>query len=1178
MKHAASPELAASGSPASIKKQRRLFFIGSSLVFAVVLIVTVMSWVAIKRIDESERLKIESTLNTVLHTVRETITVWADDRMDDLDKWGKTEALRRLVQAQLAVPRNRESLLASEALAEIRRLFEEEIFHRGDLGLFVIAPDYTNIASSRDANVGVVSLFKERERVLEDVFAGRSRLVLPIRSDVPLPGVTGEMKEDEPTMFIAAPVWGDDGEVIAAMTVRIDPSLDFTRFAQTGRIGKTGETYAFNKSGMLITESRFDDELREAGLIGPDQRGILNIELRDPGAGLSKKPVPPESRPFTKPVKEALAGRAGIDLEGYMDYRGSLVVGAWAWVEEYGFGLVTEMDESEACETFYRTRKAIIVVNSLTAVLFLSLIGTLFLIQKQSREAARIVADWAKLPSENPHPVLRINSGGEIMMANAAAAPLLDFWESGPGRRAPGEIMVLVKSALESGKARNLEIQMDNAALYFTLAPITGQGYVNVYGVDITSRIEAEAALRKSEARLAGAQRIAKLGNWSWDIATGRLEWSEEIYRIFGVDSAETQPTYEMFQESVHPGDRQAVANAVEEALEGGKPYSIEHRIILPDGSERHVHERGEVQRDEFGNPSGMVGTVQDVTEIKSYERHIELSTSVFENIAEGVIVTDTEGTIQFVNRAFTQITGYTEEEALGQTPRILRSERQGKSFYETMWADLTSKGKWEGELWNRRKNGEAYLQWMNISALEDQDGVVRRYVSVFHDITEMRLAEQELERQVYQDALTGLPNRLLLRDRLSQAMAGAALQRGKTGILSIDLDNFKNINDRLGHVTGDLLLQQVAGRLKECVDEGDTVARMGGDEYMIVLSGLAGEDAAAAVARKVLYSLSRPFMLDGAESYITASIGMAFFPNDGHNIETLIKHADIAMYRAKEAGKNGYELFREDMHERVMARLQLENDMRWALEREEFVVYYQPKINAKGEVMAGAEALIRWVKEDGTLVSPMDFIPIAEETGMILQLGEWTIREVARQIKEWEKSGYGCIHVAVNLSPKQFEQSKLPDIINSAIKEAGIEKGCMNFEITESHLMGNIDRAISMLERLRATGGHVYLDDFGTGYSSFNYLSRLPVDALKIDKSFVDGVPGDAHKEQIVTTIISLSKSLGIRVIAEGVETKDQVVFLRAGGCDEMQGYYYSKPLPAGEFLKFVKGKSGKK
>ena len=545
----------------------------------------------------------------------------------------------------------------------------------------------------------------------------------------------------------------------------------------------------------------------------------------------------------------------------------------------------------------------------------------------------------------------------------------------------------------------------------------------------------------------------------------------------------------------------------------------------------------------------------------------LQLSAQVFESSRDAITITDAQGTIITVNEAFTTTTGYPMAEAVGRNPRILQSGRHDKEFYRVMWASIQEHGHWQGEIWNKRKNGEIYPEWLKITAVKNPSQDTTNYIAVFSDITGDISAAERIQRLAYYDTLTDLPNRALLSDRLDLAIAHAKRSGYKCAVLFLDMDRFKNINDALGHSIGDQLLKSVATRLKECVREVDTVARMGGDEFVVVLDGAAETGSILSVARKMLHSLSQPYEVEGHNIRATPSIGISVYPEDGTDGESLIMNADSAMYHAKENGRNDFKFFVSDMKTKVTEKLFIESDLRKALEHGQFVLYFQPQVDIRTGHIIGAEALIRWNHPTAGLISPAKFIPIAEESGLIIPLGEWILNEACRQNLAWQKAGLTPISIAVNLSAVQFRQPNLCQLIGRVLSDTGLDPHYLELELTEGLVMSNTDSAIATLNGFKEMGVHISIDDFGTGYSSLSYLKHFPIDYLKIDQSFIRDITANPDDAAITTAIINMAQGLNLRTIAEGVETAEQLKFLRLHSCDVVQGYYFSKPVPATEF-----------
>lgn len=688
-----------------------------------------------------------------------------------------------------------------------------------------------------------------------------------------------------------------------------------------------------------------------------------------------------------------------------------------------------------------------------------------------------------------------------------------------------------------------------------------------------TDKLEqAYQALQKSENSLREAQRIGHLGNWNWDVVTGKLFWSDEIYRIFGMVAQETPITYDAFIESVHWQDRAAIKSAVQEALLNPQiPYNIEYRILTPDQQERIVQERGEIRLDAVGKPVRMIGTVLDISERKWAEEKLVQAAVVYESTAEGIILADADKRIQAVNPAFSRITGYSEMESLGKSVNFRNSGRHDKKYYQTMRQSLATTGSWCGEIWNCRKNGEIYPEWMTISLVFDKEENLSNYICVFSDISSLKRAEEQLMFLAHHDPLTNLPNRLLLMDRLAHGIERAIRSGRKLALLFMDLDGFKDINDTFGHPVGDELLKQVSKRLQKCLRQGDTLARLGGDEFVFLVESYALIDEVEGVARKLLSILTKSFNINDHELFIGMSIGISLYPDDSDKSATLLRNADSAMYRAKESGRNNFQFYSSEFTEAVAGRLAMESDLRYALPRDEFQLYYQAQIELESRRIIGAEALIRWNNPKRGMVPPDKFIPLAEKSVLILQIGEWVMYEACRQMMRWQQDGHKLSRISVNVSGLQIQRGRLPELIEKVLTETGLDAEQLDIEITESVLMSNPQRVIDTLEALRKLGISLAVDDFGTGYSSLSYLKRFPINTLKIDRAFVSDLPDDVNDAAITKAVIALADSMQLDTLAEGVETQEQHDFLLREGCAYAQGYLYSKPVPAEEFIKLL-------
>ena len=677
------------------------------------------------------------------------------------------------------------------------------------------------------------------------------------------------------------------------------------------------------------------------------------------------------------------------------------------------------------------------------------------------------------------------------------------------------------------------------------------------------------AEVKAREADLYRAQAVARMG--SWVTTDGKaFQGSPEAYRIFGIPG-DAPVDVDTIMSRVHPEDREQVLRARDRVL-GGEPCAVEFRLLAGDGV-RWVHGQAERVAGEDGAPPRIVSTVQDITERKQVESDLRLAAAAFE-AKEGMIVTDARGVILRMNRACTEITGYTPEEAVGKTPRLFKSGRQDEAFYRAMWDSVNRTGSWHGEIWNRRKSGEIYPESLRITAVRNEAGEVTNYIGTLADITQRKQAEAEIERLAFYDALTGLPNRRLLNDRLRHAVAASARSRRRGALLYIDLDDFKTLNDTRGHDVGDELLRQVATRLSGCVRKGDTVARLGGDEYVVMLEELAesGHEAAARVEQvgeTVLARVGVPYALPSGAHHQAASIGIVLFGDRAETPEDLLRRADLAMYRAKAAGGNALRFFDPEMQGAVNARAGMVADLRAGLEQGEFRLAYQPQVDREGRLL-GAEALLRWSSPGRGSVAPDAFIPLAEETGLIVPLGNLVIATACEQLVRWadEPRTVG-LTLAVNVSAREFRHPEFVERLVATLERTGADPRKLMLEFTESVLLDDFEGTVAKMIALRARGVSFALDDFGTGYSSLAYLKRLPVQQLKIDKSFVRDVLADPADATIARAIIALAQSVGLSVVAEGVETRAQWEFLSGHGCHAFQGYHFGAPGAAEDLLR---------
>ena len=814
-------------------------------------------------------------------------------------------------------------------------------------------------------------------------------------------------------------------------------------------------------------------------------------------------------------------------------------------------------------------------------------------------------------------------------------------------------------------------------------------GYIGS-AIDITERIQVQQELQDKEQMLSESQRIAHVGSWSMELATGCISWSDETYRIFGVSQEAFGRSAKAFFDLIHPDDRTDMKLWTSECRTGKEPKELDFRIILPNGAIRYIRGSGELQYDAMKKPVRIVGSTQDITERKQAEQvsnqikamidiswdgfwvvdsegyllqvneayakiigysidelehmhisqldaregseqvkaHIEkiiaqgyeqfetqhrhkdghtldidisaaflpefqqfcvfcrditerkrteldlrIAAIAFE-AQEAMVITDTAGVIMRINKAFTESTGYTEQEALGQKISMLKSGRHDTAFYTAMWESILSIGVWQGEIWDRRKNGEIYPKWLSITAVRGSNNIVTHYVGTHADITERKAAEEQIKLLAFYDPLTQLPNRRLLQERLKHGINVERRDGKQLALLMLDLDRFKAVNDSLGHLAGDDLLQQVAERITTRIRDVDMVARLGGDEFVVLLEDLAQPEDAARVAKEIITDLTKPFCLSRDDNVlIGASIGISLYPQHGDSPELLMDHADAALYQAKDAGRGGFAYFSEDLTLVARERIALETRLRRAIEQQELRVFYQPQVDLTSGRIIGAEALVRWQDPQDGLIPPLSFIPIAEETGLIVEIGGWVLRETCRQGRQWLDADLPPLTLAVNVSPHQLRRGDICALVAGVLSDTGFPPQYLELEITESGLMGNHDNATTILNNLRAQGIRLAIDDFGTGYSSLAYLKNFPLDVLKIDKSFIDDIPFHQDDMEIASTIVAMGHILGFKVLAEGVETPEQLAFLQEKGCDMYQGYLKSKPIQGHEFAGLLRG-----
>ena len=655
------------------------------------------------------------------------------------------------------------------------------------------------------------------------------------------------------------------------------------------------------------------------------------------------------------------------------------------------------------------------------------------------------------------------------------------------------------------------------------------------------------------------ALRPAPNGTWAVDFV------GDNVQSITGFSRQQWLDTPGLWLSRVHPDD-QAAALAAQQRLQHDGRVGHHYRFCRADGSHRWIHDELVLVKDATGAPTGVVGAWQDVTDHRQAAEQSRLVAKVFESSQEGIFITDAHSQFISVNQAFTQVTGYTLDELTGKTPAILSSGVHDPSFYRAMWKAVAEHGRWEGEIWNRRKNGELYPEWLTISAITGAQGQAEQYLGLFTETSSRKDAEARIERLVNYDPLTNLPNRALLFDRAKVALAAAQRNHDHATVMHLNVDHFKNINESFGHEVGDQVLVTVAQRLVSHLKPDDTVTRLGSDDFIVLLPHTGARDASD-VAHRLMHTLEAPMAVGEQVLRITASVGVAEFPDNGSTLALLAQAAETAVNQAKREGRNTVRFFSTSLQTQMEEARAIERGLHLAVERNELVLHYQPQISAHTGRIVGVEALVRWQHPEWGLVPPARFIPVAEKAGLIRGIGEWVLVQALADSAAWQATGLPAVPMAVNLSMAQFRHEGLRDFVTQALATSGLPPHLLELELTESVAMEDSEFTTATIRGLKDLGLQLSIDDFGTGYSSLSYLKRFAIDKLKIDQSFVRGLNVDAEDDAIVLAVIHLAHSLGLRTIAEGVETPAQAASLRAKGCDEFQGYLFSRPVPAAEF-----------
>lgn len=687
---------------------------------------------------------------------------------------------------------------------------------------------------------------------------------------------------------------------------------------------------------------------------------------------------------------------------------------------------------------------------------------------------------------------------------------------------------------------------------------------------------ETAHALSKSRERLTMAIEASELGLWDWNLQSDEVHHSR-LKEIFGLKPHEVQVMLRDLKPLLHPDDQPMLRHALIEHMKGRSDgYQVEYRIQHADGHWVWIEDRGRaVERDAEGQVLRMLGTRRDISARRAQQQQQQLAATVFEAASEGIVILDSDYRLLSVNQAFTAVTGYRQEEVIGKRVISLVSSGDSLRQYQMIRQELESNGTWRGELLETRKNGELYPQWLQLNVVRDSQGRISHVVGFFADLSSRREAEERLRYLSHYDELTGLANRSLFKERLYEASQRARKSGRSIALLHVNVDRFKLLNDSLGHEVADQLLRQVSRRLTQAVPEADTLARLSGDEFAILIDSFGSLCGLARLASHLLSKLRVPMSVGGHELVVSASLGISLLPDNAREISALLSQANMAMQQAKHLGGNTFQFFTDNLQACTLERLQLENQLRKGINEGQLDVFYQPKLCLDSDSINAAEALVRWRHPERGLVPPNDFIGLAEETGLIGAIGEFVLRQACMQARAWQEQGLAQIRVSVNLSVHQLRQGNLLSLVRQVLKETGLRAQFLELELTESQLLDNVESVISTFQQLRELGVKLAIDDFGTGYSSLSYLKRFPVDYIKIDQTFIRDLTPGSEDAAITRAIIVMAHSLELKVVAEGVETQDQLDFLKRQGCHEIQGYLISRPVPADQFAQLLREQS---
>ncbi|WP_125931854.1 EAL domain-containing protein [Thiosocius teredinicola] len=1030
-------------------------------------------------------------------------------------------------------------------------------------GLAIVSADGQTVAATANQQLSLDDPLRRSPNQLAAAWSGRAAAGVP------------QLMGDDWLIAVAAPIRDRNAATVAVLALYVDAEPSVLRTLRSGRSGESGEAYIFDRRGVLLSEPRFAQRILDKGLIGAGQNAVGNLKLTTPdGAGL------------TRMATDAVNGIDGVDTASYPNYLGTQVVGAWRWLPQQQFAIAVEESKHEAFHGLTLIHTALFAFFVLAAALLLAII--------------RLVRDQAANTSHHVAiETAEINSEKQKLHALFDCAPLAMITTDNKGAISDFSLHAEVvfgrdKSSVLGQRINNLfaeplpQFDDGTTSLHFEIKGRRPSGELVPLQLSVSIADTAEGEIRIVIARDISDYKKVEQNMRDEMRRRETLETRQRLLLdaagegIFGLDNQDCitfmNPAGEQL---LGYGPGELLGRTLTSAAAGGPALCADDSTLTHkgrgDGTMGTAGETLLTRHDgsgfeaEFtraplisdGIKRGSVVVFSDISERKLAEKYLMLAENVFKHITEGVVIADQSGVVLRVNRAQCEMVGYDASELIGEKRPPYYSGEHPPVFYQQLWDALESDGVWEGEIWNRRKNGELFPTWQTIVAIKDSRNKVKQFVAVTRDITEQRRSEQRIHRLAYFDNLTGLPNRELFFDRFTHAIQRASRQGGGISLLFLDLDRFKNVNDGLGHPVGDRLLKAVATRLQGLVRSEDTIARLGGDEFTVLLESISEREAVERVAVKLIGALSQPFDIDGHRLHIGTSVGISQFPNDGEDAATLVKNADAAMYQAKAAGRNNVQFYSAKMSSFSNEKVAMEERMHRAVQNEEFILHYQPQFDRGGQII-GVEALVRWQDPVLGLVPPGRFIPLAEENGLIIGIGEWVLRTACEQMRRWQNEGAPEMRISVNVAGPQITRGDIVATVSDVLQQTGLDPKYLELEVTETFVMDHVAQSVGVLSHLRDLGVRIAIDDFGTGHSSLASLKRLPADTLKIDRAFVCDLPEDPDDVAITRAVLAMGQQLNLDTVAEGVETEAQKAFLSQEGCDHFQGFLFSRPLPA--------------